>query len=70
MIARLKESLGDKEFASRLVEGAGVIDLGAELSPYGLHVERVGARTRVSVASQPSGSQRDLLRQIGYNSQR
>jgi hypothetical protein len=67
VIAKLNEVAGDREIVARFVEGTGEIDLGAELSPYGLRVERAGARTHIFVSNQLSGSQRDLLRQIGYN---
>jgi predicted metalloprotease with PDZ domain len=67
VIAKLNEIAGDREIVTQFVEGTGEIDLGAELSPYGLRVERVGARTHIFVASNLSGSQRDLLREIGYN---
>jgi predicted metalloprotease with PDZ domain len=63
----LKEVAGGKDFAARFVAVAQRIDLSAELSPFGLSVESIGARHQISVADSLSGSQRDLLRQIGYN---
>lgn len=63
----LKAVAGGKDYAARLVAVAQRIDLGAELLPFGLVVESSGARHQVVVADSLSSSQRDLLRQIGYN---
>jgi hypothetical protein len=63
----LKEIAGGRDFAARLVAVAQKLDLGAELSPFGLTVEPFGARHQVVVSNHLTNSQRDLLRQIGYN---
>lgn len=57
-----------REFTRRYVEGADVVDLATMIVPYGLQVERFGARTRITVAASPSRAQRNLLRDFGYNS--
>ncbi|MDT4896200.1 MAG: hypothetical protein QOH25_1277 [Acidobacteriota bacterium] len=56
-----------QELTRRYIESAGVIDLPPAIAPFGLAVESFGARTRISVAQQLSGAQRDLLRRFGYN---
>ncbi|MFL6229941.1 MAG: hypothetical protein ACJ741_14300 [Pyrinomonadaceae bacterium] len=63
----LDEVAGAGSFSARFIKGVEKIDLGAEFAPYGLRVERVGAHSRIVIATSLSGSQRDLLRQIGYN---
>jgi predicted metalloprotease with PDZ domain len=63
----LKDVAGGRDFAARLIAVAQQIDLGAELSPFGLKVETSGARHQVAVSNSLTNSQRDLLRQIGYN---
>jgi len=62
------DSLADtRDFATRFVRQPATIDLPVELAPFGLRVERVGLRTRVSVAESLTDRQRDLLRKLGYN---
>jgi hypothetical protein len=67
VLSVLDEVAGAGNFTTRFVKGVEKIDLGAELMPYGLRVERVGSRSRIAVSNSLSGSQRDLLRRIGYN---
>jgi predicted metalloprotease with PDZ domain len=63
----LKDVAAGEDFAARLVAVAHKIELGAELSPFGVKVETLGARHQLGVSNSLTGSQRDLLRQIGYN---
>ena len=56
-----------QELTHRYIESASPIDLPAAIAPFGLLVETFGARTRITVATQLSGAQRDLLRKFGYN---
>ena len=58
---------GMKDFAGVHVETPLVIDLAAQLSPYGLRVEKSGFRTRIVPNPSLSPQQRDLLRGLGYN---
>ncbi|MDT7602305.1 MAG: hypothetical protein QOF61_302 [Acidobacteriota bacterium] len=67
VLSALDEVSGANGFTSRFIKGVEKIDLGAELTPFGLRVERVGSRNRIVVSTSLSSSQRDLLRQIGYN---
>lgn len=63
----LEEMPGGRELTERFVRSAQKIDLAAELQPYGLRLDITGARSRVTVSGSLLSSQRDLLRQIGYN---
>jgi hypothetical protein len=67
VLEALEEAPGGREFTDKFVRGAQKIDLAAELQPYGLRLDRTGARSRVTVTGSLLSSQRDLLRQIGYN---
>jgi len=60
-------SMGTREFAQTLVSRPVSIDLEAELTRFGLSVERIGLRSRVVVNESLSKHQRDLLRELGYN---
>jgi predicted metalloprotease with PDZ domain len=66
-IAALSDAPGMQSFAESLIRRAVAIDLPAHLAPSGLSVERLGLRTRVSVSESLTRSQRDLLRELGYN---
>jgi hypothetical protein len=55
------------DFTQRYVRSVRKIDLAEELRPYGLTVAAGQGRTRIAVSESLSGSQRALLRQIGYN---
>jgi hypothetical protein len=66
--AALDAALGaGADFAQRHVRGVNKIDLAEELRPYGLSVTTGPARTRIEVSESLRGTQRALLRQIGYN---
>jgi hypothetical protein len=65
VLGTLDKVSGTSDFTSRFVKGVEKLDLGVELAPYGLRVERVGARNLIVLSNSLSGSQRDLLRQVG-----
>ena len=67
VISALNGALGSPSFADGFIKAPRKFDLAAELLPYGLRVSAEGGRTRISAAGQLTGSQRALLRQIGYN---
>ena len=58
---------GGTDFTQRYVKSVRKIDLAEELRPYGLNVVTGQGRARIAVSESLSGSQRALLRQIGYN---
>jgi predicted metalloprotease with PDZ domain len=58
---------GMQNLAESFIRRAVVIDLPAELAAFGLRVERLGLRTRISVNETLTHRQRDLLRELGYN---
>lgn len=57
----------EADFTRRYVRSVHRIDLAEELRPHGLNVITGQGRTRIIVSESLSGSQRALLRQIGYN---
>jgi hypothetical protein len=57
-----------QDFTRRYVESATAIELESAIAPFGLQVERGGARTHVTVSGSLTRNQRDLLRKFGYNS--
>ncbi|HEY9281982.1 MAG TPA: hypothetical protein VIP46_00875 [Pyrinomonadaceae bacterium] len=57
----------ETDFTRRYVRSVHRIDLAEELRPHGLNVITGQGRTRIIVSESLSGSQRALLRQIGYN---
>lgn len=63
----LERAAAGASFTLRLIKSTQPLDLGSELQRFGLEVSSAGGRTRITVARPLSGSQRDLLRQIGYN---
>jgi hypothetical protein len=66
--AALDAALADgSDFTRRYVRSVHKINLAEGLRPYGLVVAAGQGRTRVAVSESLSGSQRALLRQIGYN---
>lgn len=67
VIAALSRLGAMQEFVRKYVLNASVIDLESAITPFGLRTEHSGARTRVVVADSLKRSQRDLLRQLGYN---
>jgi predicted metalloprotease with PDZ domain len=58
---------GMQEFAESFICRAAAIDLSSELATFGLRVERLGLRTRISVSETLTRRQRELLRELGYN---
>ena len=70
VINALNRVAGMNSFTESHVRRAAAVDLPAELAPFGLQVERLGQRSRVSINDQLSRQQRDLLRQLGYNDYR
>jgi predicted metalloprotease with PDZ domain len=67
IISLLNSAPGMNVFAESYVRRAVAIDLPVELAPFGLRVDRFGARSRVSVNEALTRQQRDLLRELGYN---
>ena len=67
VIAALNSVSGGDEFSKRYIERAHRLDLTTAFDAFGLRLERVGARTRITVRDSLSRTQRDLLRQMGYN---
>lgn len=67
VIAALNSQGGMQDFTRRYVESASNIDLESAITPFGLRVERGGARTHVMVSESLTRNQRDLLRKFGYN---
>ena len=55
------------DFLERFIRRPVTINLATELTEFGLQVETVGLRTRISVSEKLNKHQRDLLRQLGYN---
>ncbi|HKQ99221.1 MAG TPA: hypothetical protein VJT09_01030, partial [Pyrinomonadaceae bacterium] len=66
-LAALNGTAEMQELTRRYVETASPIELSMAIAPFGLRVETFGSRTRILVAEQLSGAQRDLLRKFGYN---
>lgn len=66
-LAALNSIAGGSEFSKRYIESAHRLDLTTALDAFGLQLERAGTRTRITVRNSLSRTQRDLLRQIGYN---
>jgi predicted metalloprotease with PDZ domain len=67
VVTVLEGAPGMGDFADSFIRRATPIDLPAELAPFGLRVERLGLRTRISVTEGLTSRQRDLLRDLGYN---
>lgn len=67
VVAALREQPVAAGFVQRIVNEPWTIELQNELAPFGLQVETIGLRTRIFVANNLTGRQRDLLRQLGYN---
>jgi len=66
-IAALSNAPVMQGFAESLIRRPVAVDLPSELPPFGLRIERLGLRTRVSVSESLTRRQRDLLRELGYN---
>ena len=56
-----------RDFLERFIRRPVTINLATELLEFGLQVETVGLRTRISVSEKLNKHQRDLLRELGYN---
>ena len=56
-----------QDLTRHYVESASGVDLESAIAPFGLRVERGGARTHVMVSGSLTRNQRDLLRKFGYN---
>jgi hypothetical protein len=56
-----------QEFGRLFIRDAVAIDLQEQLAPFGLRVETIGLRTRISVSEALTRQQRDLLHELGYN---
>ena len=56
-----------QDFVQMFIRNPVVINLQAELAPFGLRAEKFGSRTSISVSEQLTKRQRDLLRELGYN---
>ena len=54
------------QFAQRYVLGVGGIELQAVLAPYGVKIETIGLRTRLTVAKELNPQERRLLGKLGY----
>lgn len=67
VIGALRGELGAPEFVQRFINEPYTLELQKELAQFGLRVERIGLRTRISVGENLAKQQRDLLRQLGYN---
>lgn len=67
VLAALNSVSGGGEFSKRYIESANQLDLKSALDAFGLQPERSGARTRINVSNSLRRTQRDLLRQMGYN---
>ena len=67
VISMLEANSAQRDFVGKFITSPAKIDLKQELAPYGLQVETLGLRTRVSTAEELTKQQRDLLRQLGYN---
>jgi predicted metalloprotease with PDZ domain len=58
---------GLQEFGRSFVSSPVAINLAELLAPFGLRVETLGLRTRISVSESLTRQQRDLLHDLGYN---
>lgn len=67
VIDSLNRVAGGDEFSKRYIEKVNQLDLTTALGTFGLKVEGNGARTQITVKGSLSPTQRDLLRQMGYN---
>ena len=63
----LSSMAGMQDFADSFIRRPAPVNLQAELSLFGLNVERVGLRSQISVSERLSRRQRDLLHELGYN---
>jgi hypothetical protein len=70
VVLRVLRGQGDLgQFIQNYIENASEIDLKSMVAPFGLAVEQVNRRTRISAAEKINSQQRDLLRSLGYNNE-
>jgi predicted metalloprotease with PDZ domain len=67
VIAALNSVYDNVEFSKRYIESVNQLDLTNTLDAFGLQLGESGGRTRITVSKSLSRTQRDLLRQMGYN---
>jgi predicted metalloprotease with PDZ domain len=67
VVTVLEGTPGMQGFPESFIRRAAAIDLSSELATFGLRVERLGLRTRISASETLTRRQRDLLRELGYN---
>lgn len=67
VIEALNKIAGTQNLTELYVRRSDSIELSESLAPFGLQVEKFGARTHLSVSNSLTHAQRDLLREIGYN---
>ncbi len=67
VIGALDEIAGGQDFTERYLKSVNRINLAQILEPYGLTVRKNGMGSQVVVADILTSSQRDLMRQMGYN---
>ncbi len=58
---------GLQDFGGSFIRNAVAINLQEQVAPFGLRVETVGPRTRITVSEPLTRRQRDLLHELGYN---
>jgi predicted metalloprotease with PDZ domain len=69
VIKAMSDVAGMHDFAARYIRMPTPIDLSNQFARFGLRVETLGMRTRISVNDTLNREQRDLLRRLGYNSE-
>lgn len=69
VIKTLSDELEIPSFARQYVTSASTINLLSAIAPFGLKIEPGGVRTRLAVSDSLTRKQRDLLRQLGYNTE-
>jgi len=69
VIEAMSNMPGMQDFAAKHIRTAAPVPLSTWLERFGLRVENVGMRTRISVNDSLNREQRDLLRRLGYNSE-
>ncbi len=67
VIETLAATGGMRAFVERYVEGSSEVILSTSIEPFGLKVLPGGARTHVGVSDSLDSTQRELLRNLGYN---
>lgn len=67
VVALMEGTPGLQQLAEMYVKRGTPIDLQTELGTFGLRVDQLGLRTRISIGETLTKRQRDLLRDLGYN---